>query len=313
MAKEMISLIVTVYNEEETIEHLLDSIVHQTRIPDEVIIVDGGSSDRTVEKIKLKINEFIKKKIDIKVFIKRGNRAVGRNEAIRKAKGTIILVSDAGCILDKKWIETITKPFQNSSVDVVGGYYKGLAKTVFQKCLVPYVLVMPERVDENNFLPATRSMAFTKNIWEQVGGFPEKYSYNEDYVFAKSLKKAGAKTIFEKKAIVYWIPRKNIFEAFWMFYKFSFGDVQAGIIRPKVVLIFARYIIFISIIIFSFILSSSFFLLTGTLIFLYFFWAVYKNYTYIKDWRAVFILPSLQITSDLAVMIGSFVGFFNRK
>lgn len=314
MAKEMISLIVTVYNEEETIDALLNSILSQTYFPHEIIIVDGGSSDRTVEKIKNRVKEFERKKVSLQIFIKRGNRAVGRNEAIKRAKGSIILCTDAGCILDKYWVEKIIKQFQENSVDVVAGYYKGHAKTVFQKCLVPYVLVMPDKVDEHNFLPASRSMAFRKKIWERVGGFPEEYSFNEDYVFAKSLKKNGAKIVFEKEAIVYWIPRKNIKEAFVMFFKFAYGDIQAGIIRIKVIFIFLRYLLFLSLITYLFInysiLGSVF---TMSLTFIYIAWSISKNYKYVNDVRAIVILPVLQIVCDIAVIGGSFVGFFKRK
>ena len=47
-----ISLCITVFNEEKYITALLESIVSQTKQPDEVIIVDGGSTDKTVALIK---------------------------------------------------------------------------------------------------------------------------------------------------------------------------------------------------------------------------------------------------------------------
>lgn len=126
-----------------------------------------------------------KKNIDFKLFFKKGNRAVGRNEAIERATGEVVLCSDAGNILNKNWIKNISEPFYDSKVDVVAGYYRSLSKNVFQKCLAPYVLVMEDRVDPKNFLPATRSIAFRKAVWEKIGGFPEEYSHNEDYVFAQ--------------------------------------------------------------------------------------------------------------------------------
>ncbi len=304
-----IALVVTVLNEQDTIDNLLTSIFSQTLKPDEVIIVDGGSSDRTVAKIKsqkLKIKNY---NGNFKILKKKGNRSVGRNEAIRNTIGDIIVCSDAGNILDKHWVENIVRPFNNHKIDVVAGYYKGKPNTIFQKCLVPYVLVMEDKVDAKNFLPASRSMAFRKSIWEKIGGFPEEYSHNEDYVFARGLKKISAKITFAKDAIVYWTPRNSFKEAFIMFFRFAFGDTESRVLRTSVLLLFARYIlglyfIFLSLLYKSFLSISI--LLAAFII--YILWSIKKNYRYVKDKQAIKILPLLQLTADVSVLSGSILG-----
>ena len=299
------TFIATVLNEETTIDRLLESIKKQTVKPDEIIITDGGSTDGTIKKII----EFKKKhNIQILVIQIKGNRAMGRNAAIEKAKGEIILCSDAGCILDKDWVKKIGKPFAHS-VDVVAGYYKGQANTIFQKCLIPYVLVMPDKVKSNTFLPATRSMAFTKEIWHIVGKFPAQFSHNEDYVFAKEIRKHKANVAFVKSAIVYWSPPHNIRKVFTMLYRFAKGDMQAGIIRPKVVLLFIRYCIVLLLIYFMFLSTDIFIVLVGLFV-IYVVWSVEKNYKYVQNLQAVYILPLLQFTADAAVISGTIVGFF---
>ena len=305
-----VSFIATVYNEESTIGDLLQSISIQSKVLDEVIIVDGGSSDNTLSVISNFQFQISKNKL--KVIAMKGNRAVGRNEAIKNAGNEIIVCSDSGCILDKDWIKNITKSFEDEEVDVVAGYYKGNAKNIFQKCLMSYVLVMPDKVDTNKFLPATRSMAFKKSVWKRAGGFPEEFSNNEDYVFAKRLKEINANMVFEKKAIVYWTPRSNIKEAFVMFYRFAKGDSESRIFRPKVAFIFLRYIIALTLLS-LFILLKSYLLLNALyLIFLlYIVWAIIKNYRYVKDARALFILPLIQFTSDIAVICGTLEGFIS--
>jgi len=309
-----ISFITTVFNEEENISSLIESVLSQTKKPDEIVIVDGGSSDLTVANIKYQISNIKDSKVKFKILIKRGNRAVGRNEAIKQATGDIILCSDAGCILDKKWVENITKPFKDKSVDVIAGYYKGKTSSVFQKCLIPYVLVMLDRVNPDNFLPATRSMAFRKSIWKKVGGFPEEFAHNEDYVFAKRLKKLNAKIIFRKDAIVYWIPRSNTKDAFIMFYRFAKGDAESHIFRPKVIMLFSRYIIGLFLIVFYAISKSYLMLNTLYLIlFIYVLWSIIKNYKYVKDIRAIFFLPLIQITSEIAVVSGTIEGLSNSS
>lgn len=315
-----ISFITTVLNEENTISELLESLNNQTKKPDEIIIVDGGSSDQTVTEIKnhpfdkpRTRKSKIKNNIEFKILIKKGNRSIGRNEAIRNAKGDIILCSDAGCVLDKNWIKEIIAPFSDHETDVVSGYYKGIAKNAFEKALVPYVLVMEDRLNPNNFLPATRSIAFKKNIWKKLGGFDEKLNNNEDYVFAKKLKKAGAKILFAKEAIVFWRPRKNLKEAFIMFYRFAKGDSESGIFRPKVALILGRYLIGIIFLLLFFYTHLPFLaILISLLLISYVFWAVLKNYKYVDNLLSAFYLIVLQFLSDFAVIMGTSKGLLER-
>ncbi len=301
-----ISFITTVYNEEKTIDKFLESLFIQTKMPDEIIIVDGGSKDKTVNRIKNYESRIKGKKIVFRFFVKLGNRSVGRNAAINNATGDIIVCSDSGNILDKDWIKNITEPFRNKEIDVVAGYYKGLAENVFQKCVIPYAFVMPDRVNPDTFLPATRSVAFTKKIWEKVGGFNEKLSHNEDYAFAKSLQKAKAKIVFKKDAIVYWIPRSTFKQTFIMLFRFAYGDAEAKIFRPKVSLVFLRYLIGILLLFIFF--SSKSYVLFNTLSFiliLYIVWAIRKNYRYVNDLRAIYFLPAIQFVADFAVLLGT--------
>ena len=51
MRNNKLSLIVTVLNEEKYIGKLIDSVAIQSKIPDEIIIVDGGSTDNTLSVI----------------------------------------------------------------------------------------------------------------------------------------------------------------------------------------------------------------------------------------------------------------------
>lgn len=304
-----ISFITTVLNEEKNIDLLLKSLFSQTKKPDEIIIVDGGSTDNTLWVMSNKSKKYPK----IKFFKKKGNRSVGRNEGIRRATRDIILLSDAGCVLDRKWVEKITEPFESRDVDVVAGYYKTVTNSVFEKCLTPYVLVMPDRVDPNNFLPSARSMAFKKSIWKRVGGFPKDYSSNEDYVFARGLKKIGAKIVFKKDAVVKWIPRENLKDAFLTFFGFAFGDAESKILRPKVILVFARYILGFFLLLLFWISGSLFYLkIISYILFLYIIWAIYKNYHYVRKWQALFLLPLIQFTADFAVLTGTTIGLLKN-
>src|SRR3990167_7390693 len=129
------TLITTVLNEEKSATKFFDSLFAQTKFPDEVIIVDGGSNDQTVNRIKKNITKHLKYENRFKIYIKKGNRSVGRNEAIKNATNRIILSTDFGCVLDKNWVKNISAPFFNRKIDVVSGYYNPVTKSIFEKCL----------------------------------------------------------------------------------------------------------------------------------------------------------------------------------
>jgi glycosyltransferase involved in cell wall biosynthesis len=313
-SKLKISVIVTVFNEEETILSLLDALRNQTYPAAEIVIVDGGSSDQTLQ--LLKTFQSKNKKVPLHIFSKKGNRSVGRNEAIRKTTHELIAITDAGCIPHTTWLEAFAQKIleknllEKNTEFVVAGYYEGKAKSNFEEAVIPYVLVMPDRVNPTNFLPATRSFLLTKNIWEKFGGFDEELCDNEDYAFSMKLQRNMVPIHFASDAVVIWIPRTTIAQFWVMIFRFARGDVTAGIIRPKVLLIFLRYLL-----LFLFALAlwkyvNVVYAATLLIIFFasYFLWSITKNKKYVP--HGWYWLPVLQVVSDFAVMWGSLAGTF---
>ncbi len=304
-----LSFVSTVFNEEKSIEKFIESLLSQSRLPDEIIIIDGGSTDTTINLLENKLKNF---KGTIKILSKNGNRSVGRNEGIIKSTGEIIAVSDAGCVLDKNWFKNITSPFINKNIDVVSGYYLPVSRNVFEKSLATYTSVMPDRIDPDNFLPSSRSIAFRKSAWEKAGGYPENLDTCEDLVFAKKMMNVGLKFKFEKNAIVHWRQRENLKDAFFQFLGYAIGDGKARFFRSTTPLLYIRYIIGV-VLLFWFFRSGNtqIFLLLIFSLLMYIFWSISKNYKYVEDIKAVVILPILQFTADFAVLIGTTYGFIN--
>lgn len=295
------AVIVTVLNEQETIAQLVEALRHQTLPAAEIIIVDGGSKDATWQIL----SSLAKRWPVLKIYsLPNSNRSVARNHGVSKSKSPIIAFTDAGCIPHTDWLEHLVTHFSNRSTQVVSGYYQGIAQNVFQKCLIPYVLVMKHSTSRE-FLPSTRSMAIRRQSWDKAGGFNPQLSHNEDYAYAHRLKKIGLKFTFTPKAIVDWIPRKNLYQAAIMFFRFALGDAQAAIIRPKVILLLTRY--FLAIILFI--------LIPQILILLvpcYLSWSIWKNYKYVRHPQAIIWLPTLQITSDIAIVCGTIIGILTK-
>ncbi|MFH8120139.1 MAG: glycosyltransferase [Candidatus Aenigmatarchaeota archaeon] len=217
-----VSLVCTVFNEENNIREFLESVMNQTKKPDEFIIVDGGSTDKTVEIIK----KYVKAKW-IKLIVSRGaSIGKGRNIAIKKAKNEIIAVTDCGCILDKNWLKNITKPFKNKNIDVVVGIYRPYYTNDFEY-FQGLVIVKNEEIFLNPSRMSSRSIALKKSVWKEVGGYPDS-KVGEDTEFNLKLLEKGYKFAFAKNAVVYWRMRKNWKEFFKQFYRYGIGDKKSG-------------------------------------------------------------------------------------
>ncbi len=277
------SVVVTTLNEAGTIGALLDSLKRQTKKPDEVIIVDAGSDDGTLEIVK-----GYKKSLMIQTIeVKGANRSQARNKGIKAAKNGIICVTDAGCVADRQWLSKLTRPFSDQKVISVAGYYRPVTETVFTKCAAPFMAVMPDQFDPETFLPSSRSVAFRKG----AAWYPEKLNFCEDLVFAQKLKAKGKMKVV-KDAVVAWRLPDDWWPFFDRIYNYARGDVMAKY-RPhtnKIITVWLRYLVFIII---------------KPLFSLYLFWPVIKHYRYVKDWRAFVYLPLLQVTADFGVMAGS--------
>lgn len=303
--KISVSLIATVFNEENNIKEFLESYKKQSILAKEFIIVDAFSSDDT----NLLIEEFASKNpgLNITFFRKKSNRSQARNFAVTKTNGNYLAFTDAGCALDQFWLEELLKELAISQRKVVGGFFEGLSKNNLEEAIVPYFLQLNKKVGQDDFIPTTRSLLIEKHLWQTMGGLNEKLELSEDYQLMLRIKKAGVKMAFAKKAIVYWLPPKSILGFLKKIGSFAKSDVEAGIIRPKVLLIFLRYLIFL-IIFLNFNLIYFFSILS-----LYIFWSIYKNkHNCPNSW---YYLPFLQISSDLLIMSASVMALrkFNSR
>lgn len=303
-----VSVCITVLNEGENIERLLFSLLHQTKKPSEIIVVDGGSKDDTLKRVK-------KYKSRIKFISAKGaSIAKGRNIAVAKSKNPIVAITDAGCVVKEDWLEKITRPFTDKKVDVVAGFYHMTGNSPFQKAAMNYLGITPTRFDSKKFLPSARSMAFRRKVWEAVGGFNERLDRaGEDTNFNFKVIDQGFSMKRVKNAIVYWEVPKSLLDAVNKFYFYARGDAQAGVLihkskgfrshNIKVLLIFARYIIGLSLFGLYFI-KPVFILLPFILLFIYLLWALIKT----GFWGVI-----LQISSDIAVMAGFISGIISRN
>ncbi|MCL0078844.1 glycosyltransferase [Dehalococcoidia bacterium] len=308
-----VSLISTLKNEGSSIKEFVDSLLSQSRPPDEIVIVDGGSTDKTTEII----NSYINKGAPIKLIIKKGtNIAKGANIAIKSAKHDLIASTHAGCRLDKDWLKNLMKPLvEDPSIDVVSGWYEPDVQTDFEDCVAQLTCPKLERVLSNadKFLPSSRSVAYKKEVWEKVGGYPEWLSWAaEDTLFALSLRKAGYKFTFMKDAVVYWRMRPNLRGFFKQYYLYARGGGEAGAAFQRYHITYLLYLLGLALLLCGwFFLPLLWFLLIACVV-TYLLRPSIRVYKSIKKLKVFAITPILVLARDFATIYGSLVGTVRR-
>lgn len=226
MGRLRASVIVTVRNEEASIDALLDSLLAGTRPPDEIVVGDGGSTDATVERLRARAASDPR----VRFLLAPGNRSVGRNAAVRAARHDVIACTDAGGEVEPAWLERIVKPLEDEpDVDVVAGFYRPEGRSPFERAAGVVSAPALEEVDRDRFLPSTRSVAFRRAAWERAGGFDEALDHNEDTPFGLALKAAGCRFAFAPDAVVRWRPRGDLRSFFRQHRRFGLGDGESRV------------------------------------------------------------------------------------
>lgn len=195
------ALVMPVRNEEASVKATMDAVFDSTRLPDEIVIADGMSTDRTVQLIEAYSGRGVPIKIVPNPTLFAGG---GRNAAIRATDAEYILLADFGNRLDRDWIRNMIRAFEdNPGVDMVAGMYKPLVTSDFEHCVAcihyfddytldRYTPTEREKLLPKDLLPGGLSLAITREIWVRSGGFPEWLAKAQDKMFSRKARALGA-------------------------------------------------------------------------------------------------------------------------
>jgi glycosyltransferase involved in cell wall biosynthesis len=216
-----VSFVATVKDAAPHIEEFLASLAAQTRRPDEVVIVDGGSVDGT--------RSVLARAPDVTLIDEPGaSIARGRNAAIAAASHELIAVSDADCVLEPGWLEAIVGPLEDGA-DVAMGFYEPIAHGLLEECLAAVNLPLsPDEIDPARFMPSARSVAFRRGAIEAAGGYPEWLSIGEDMWVNHRWRQLGLDMRFAPHALVRWRLRPSLRSTWLQYFRYARGDAIAG-------------------------------------------------------------------------------------
>ena len=228
-----VSLVTTVLNAGDHVGRFLASLAEQTRAPDEIVAVDGGSTDGTLEELR--------RAEGLTLIEEPGaNIARGRNVAIAAATHEVLAVSDADCVLEPDWLERLLEPIE-AGADVSMGAYRPIAETFFHRCMAAVNLPDPEEWDEATFMPSGRSVAFRREAIEGAGGYPEWLAIGEDMYVNHRWRELGLDLRLAREAVVHWPLRPDLASTWIQYFRYARGDALAGMYPERHALRFAVY------------------------------------------------------------------------
>ena len=221
-------------NAADDVGGFLASMREQTRRPDELVIVDGGSTDGTLDALRAEE--------DVTVVVEPGaNIARGRNVAIGTATHDVIAVADADCAYVPGWLEALVAPIEDGA-DVAMGWTDPVVGSFYEACLTSVNLPLsPDEVDPATFMPSARSVAFRRDAIEAVGGYPGWLAIGEDMWVNHRWRERRLDMRFAPDAVARWHVRPTL-AATWMQYaRYARGDAHAGMFPERHALRFAVY------------------------------------------------------------------------
>jgi glycosyltransferase involved in cell wall biosynthesis len=216
------SVITTVRNESASITGLLTSLMHQSAVPSQIVIVDGGSTDDTVALIR----QFAAASLLSVEVIEAGpvNIAAGRNIALRRCAHEYVVLVDAGCKLTTGYCRALIGAFvAYPTADLVGGVYRSPHR--------PAARFIPDwtTVDWTRFLPSARSLAIRTSVAEAAGLFPEYLTKTgEDTWFDVMYRRRSTHWVYNREAMVEWAGPETVEEADALAYSYGYGDGESG-------------------------------------------------------------------------------------
>ena len=192
----LVSIIIRTRNEERWITPCLRAVFNQTYRNVEVVLVDNGSTDRTVKRAC----EFAARVVRIDQFLP--GKAI--NDGIRAARGEILVCLSGHCVpVNEHWLANLVRELADPAVAGVYGRQEPLSySSDFDKRDLITVFGLDRKVQVRDSFFHNANSAFRRDVWDRHP-FDEEVTNIEDRVWGQQVIAAGFKIVYEPDARVY--------------------------------------------------------------------------------------------------------------
>jgi cellulose synthase/poly-beta-1,6-N-acetylglucosamine synthase-like glycosyltransferase len=226
-----VSVVIAAYNEDKVIERTVQSILNNGYQDVEVVVVDDGSKDRTLEVL----TEAFENEPRVRIFTQpnRGKSAA-LNHAIREARNEILVALDADTIFRAGTIEKLVRHFSNPKVGAVSGNARVGNRnswlTRFQS--IEYICgfnLDRRALDLLNAITVVPGAvgAWRKSLIVNLGGFGDD-TLAEDTDLTLAIRRQGYEIRYEEQAIAYTEAPERTKDLAKQRFRWSFGTLQAA-------------------------------------------------------------------------------------
>ncbi len=223
-----VTIAIPVLNEEAHLEACLASIEAQTEPVAEILVIDGGSTDRTRDialahaGVRLLDNP-------------RRVQAAALNIALQAATGEIFVRVDGHCTLAPDYVERALAALQSKRAAMVGGGMSPVVSTASQRSIAR-AMSSPVGAGPARFHVGGRAGwvdtvylgVYPVDLAQQVGGYREDVGVNEDYEFALRMAPHGG-IWFDPEIRSAYVPRASLVAVARQFYRY--GRSRAATVR----------------------------------------------------------------------------------
>ena len=228
------SVIVPVYNRPSEIDDLLRSLAEQTDRDFEVVIVEDGSTVPCKDVVDRYAGQ-----VDVHYHYKDNEgRSIARNYGIERATGDYFVFFDSDCVIPRDYFANLRAALDRDYVpcfggpDAAGDDFTDLQKAISfsMTAFLTTGGIRGGKVQLEKFVPRSFNMGYSREVWQQVGGFREMFS--EDIDMSTRIRQAGFGIRLIREACVYHKRRTSLAKFARQTHVFGMSRITLKLLYP---------------------------------------------------------------------------------